>query len=160
MSTELQQLNGQTKVALWAERISECRNSGLSVKTWCKEKGGHRHHHAHRKIHTDGVWGRGGVGTGVYPSAPAGGHQPHPPRNLRIQAISAMLSSKKTQYYLPEFEKAKRDEKCRFNWAGFSSTGSLLISERARNSSGAITSGRLSSMLSLFSSFQALAYWL
>ena len=39
MSTELQQLNGQTKVALWAERISECRNSGLSVKTWCKEKG-------------------------------------------------------------------------------------------------------------------------
>lgn len=39
MSTELQQLNGQNKVALWAERISECRNSGLSVKTWCKEKG-------------------------------------------------------------------------------------------------------------------------
>lgn len=26
---------------------------------------------------------------------------------------------KKTQYYLPEFEKAKRDEKCRFNWAAF-----------------------------------------
>ena len=24
---------------LWEERISECRNSGLSVKTWCKEKG-------------------------------------------------------------------------------------------------------------------------
>ena len=39
MSTELQQLNGQNKVALWAERISECRNSSLSVKTWCKEKG-------------------------------------------------------------------------------------------------------------------------
>ena len=39
MSTELQQLNGQNKVTLWAERISECRNSGLSVKTWCKEKG-------------------------------------------------------------------------------------------------------------------------
>lgn len=38
MSTELQQLNGQNKVALWAERISECRNSGMSVKTWCKEK--------------------------------------------------------------------------------------------------------------------------
>ncbi len=29
----------KNKVALWAERISECRNSGLSVKTWCKEKG-------------------------------------------------------------------------------------------------------------------------
>lgn len=26
-------------MALWAERISECRNSGLSVKAWCKEKG-------------------------------------------------------------------------------------------------------------------------
>ena len=39
MSTELQQLNGQNKLALWAERISSCRNSGLSVKTWCKENG-------------------------------------------------------------------------------------------------------------------------
>lgn len=26
-------------MALWAERISECRNSGLSVKTWCRGKG-------------------------------------------------------------------------------------------------------------------------
>ena len=33
------ELNGQNKVALWAERISERRNSGLSVKNWCKEKG-------------------------------------------------------------------------------------------------------------------------
>ena len=39
MSTELQQLRGQNKLTLWAERISECRNSGLSVKTWCKENG-------------------------------------------------------------------------------------------------------------------------
>ena len=39
MSTELQQLNGQNKLALWADRISSCRNSGLSVKTWCKENG-------------------------------------------------------------------------------------------------------------------------
>ena len=39
MSTELQQLNGKNKVDMWAERISERRNSGLSVKTWCKEKG-------------------------------------------------------------------------------------------------------------------------
>lgn len=26
---------------------------------------------------------------------------------------------KNTQYYLPEFEKARRNEKCRFNWAAF-----------------------------------------
>ena len=39
MSTELQQQNGQNKVAVWAERISECRNRGLSVKSWCKGKG-------------------------------------------------------------------------------------------------------------------------
>ena len=39
MSAELQQLNGQNKLALWAERISACRKSGLSVKTWCKENG-------------------------------------------------------------------------------------------------------------------------
>ena len=39
MSTELQQLNVQTKVAMWAERISACRNSGLNVKSWCKENG-------------------------------------------------------------------------------------------------------------------------
>ena len=37
MGRELQTLNGQNKLALWAERISACRNSGLSVKTWCKE---------------------------------------------------------------------------------------------------------------------------
>ena len=24
-------------MALWADRISACRNSGLSVKAWCKE---------------------------------------------------------------------------------------------------------------------------
>ena len=39
MSTELQQLNGQTKMALWVERISACRSSGLNVKSWCKENG-------------------------------------------------------------------------------------------------------------------------
>ena len=37
VSTELQQMNNQTKMALWAERISACRNSGQSVKVWCKE---------------------------------------------------------------------------------------------------------------------------
>ncbi len=39
MSTELQQLNEQNKVSFWAERISACRNSALSVKAWCKENG-------------------------------------------------------------------------------------------------------------------------
>ena len=36
---ELRQLNKQTKLALWAERVSECRNSGQSVLAWCKEHG-------------------------------------------------------------------------------------------------------------------------
>ena len=39
MGRELQTLNEQNKLALWAERISECRNSGQNVKTWCKENG-------------------------------------------------------------------------------------------------------------------------
>ncbi len=39
MSKEIQTLNGQNKLALWAERISECRNSGQNVKAWCKENG-------------------------------------------------------------------------------------------------------------------------
>ena len=39
MSRELQTLNGQNKLALWAGRISECHSSGQSVKTWCRENG-------------------------------------------------------------------------------------------------------------------------
>ncbi len=39
MSKELQTLNGQNKQALWAGRISECRNSGQNVKAWCKGNG-------------------------------------------------------------------------------------------------------------------------
>ena len=39
MSTELQAFNGENKLAEWAVRISECRNSGQSVKTWCRENG-------------------------------------------------------------------------------------------------------------------------
>ena len=39
MSKDLQTLNSQNKLALWAGRISECRNSGMAVKTWCKENG-------------------------------------------------------------------------------------------------------------------------
>ena len=37
MSKDLQTLNGQNKLALWAGRISECRNSGQNVKAWCRD---------------------------------------------------------------------------------------------------------------------------
>ena len=39
MSRELRTINQQNKLALWAGRISECRNSGMAVKTWCRENG-------------------------------------------------------------------------------------------------------------------------
>lgn len=34
---ESQTMNGQNKLALWAERVSAFRSSGLSVRDWCKE---------------------------------------------------------------------------------------------------------------------------
>ena len=39
MNNDLQTLNGQNKLTLWAGRISECRSSGQKVKVWCKENG-------------------------------------------------------------------------------------------------------------------------
>ena len=39
MGKDLQTFNGQNKLALWAGRISECRNSGQNVKVWCRENG-------------------------------------------------------------------------------------------------------------------------
>ena len=39
MSRDLQTGNGQNKLALWAERVSSCRNSGLRVKDWRRENG-------------------------------------------------------------------------------------------------------------------------
>ena len=39
MSKDIQTLNGQNKLALWAGRISECRSSGMPVKIWCRENG-------------------------------------------------------------------------------------------------------------------------
>ena len=39
VSRELQTMNQQNKLALWARRISECRSSGQNVKVWCKENG-------------------------------------------------------------------------------------------------------------------------
>jgi hypothetical protein len=37
MGSQLQAMNGQNKLALWAERVSACRSSDLSVRDWCKE---------------------------------------------------------------------------------------------------------------------------
>ena len=37
MSRELQTLNQQNKLSLWAERISACRDSGQGVKAWCRD---------------------------------------------------------------------------------------------------------------------------
>ena len=39
MSRELKAMNQQNKLSLWAKRISECRNSGMAVKVWCRENG-------------------------------------------------------------------------------------------------------------------------
>lgn len=39
VAKDIQALNGQNKLALWAGRISECRSSGQNVKTWCMENG-------------------------------------------------------------------------------------------------------------------------
>ena len=39
VSRELQTMNQQNKLALWAGRITECRNSGQNIKVWCKENG-------------------------------------------------------------------------------------------------------------------------
>ena len=39
MGRELQTMNQQNKLALWAGRISECRSSGQNIKVWCKENG-------------------------------------------------------------------------------------------------------------------------
>ena len=36
MSSALQTLNENSKIAEWAGRITECRNSGLSVREWCE----------------------------------------------------------------------------------------------------------------------------
>ena len=36
---ELRELNQQNKLAVWAERVAECRASGQSVLSWCKEHG-------------------------------------------------------------------------------------------------------------------------
>ena len=37
MEHSLQTLNAAQRVQLWAERIAECRSSGMSVRAWCRE---------------------------------------------------------------------------------------------------------------------------
>ena len=37
MEHSLQTLNAAQRVQLWAERIAECRGSGMSVRAWCRE---------------------------------------------------------------------------------------------------------------------------
>lgn len=39
MSSGLQQFNENSKMAEWAARITDCRNSGQGVVAWCKENG-------------------------------------------------------------------------------------------------------------------------
>ncbi len=36
MSSALQTMNENSKIAEWVTRITECRNSGLSVREWCE----------------------------------------------------------------------------------------------------------------------------
>lgn len=37
MSKSLSVVNQQQKLGEWAERVTACRNSGLSVRAWCQE---------------------------------------------------------------------------------------------------------------------------
>ena len=39
MSTGLRAITAQNKLTEWTGKITACRNSGLPVKTWCKENG-------------------------------------------------------------------------------------------------------------------------
>ena len=39
MDQGLQKLNADQRLAVWTQRIAECRSSGTSVKSWCRENG-------------------------------------------------------------------------------------------------------------------------
>lgn len=39
MEQSLQALSTNQRMAEWTERISSCRNSGISIKQWCRENG-------------------------------------------------------------------------------------------------------------------------
>lgn len=39
MEKSLQTLNRQEKIAVWSERVTACRSSGISVRVWCEGNG-------------------------------------------------------------------------------------------------------------------------
>lgn len=39
MNSGLQVYNEQNKLAQWAQVVSQCRSSGMSVRQWCQENG-------------------------------------------------------------------------------------------------------------------------
>ena len=39
MEKNLQVLKHQEKIAVWSERIADCRSSGIGVKAWCEGNG-------------------------------------------------------------------------------------------------------------------------
>uniref|UniRef100_UPI003EBE7144 IS66 family insertion sequence element accessory protein TnpA n=1 Tax=Dehalobacter restrictus TaxID=55583 RepID=UPI003EBE7144 len=39
MEQSLQALSANQRLAEWTDRISSCRNSGISIKQWCRENG-------------------------------------------------------------------------------------------------------------------------
>lgn len=39
MEKNLQALKHQEKLAVWSERIADCRSSGIGVKAWCEGNG-------------------------------------------------------------------------------------------------------------------------
>ena len=39
MDQGLQKLNADQRLAVWTQRIADCRSSGTSVKSWCLENG-------------------------------------------------------------------------------------------------------------------------
>ena len=39
MDNSIKTVAHNTKLQMWAERMQECRNSGIPVKIWCKEHG-------------------------------------------------------------------------------------------------------------------------
>lgn len=38
MEQRLQTLDAQQRIAVWSQRIADCRSSGMSVRTWCQEQ--------------------------------------------------------------------------------------------------------------------------
>lgn len=41
MDNSLKTFNKNQQLQLWCERVKECRNSGIPVRTWCAENGIH-----------------------------------------------------------------------------------------------------------------------